>query len=98
MSESSVRNILKLPTLSRAVQPKVARELLLRLLKNIRVGTLTLHDGEEVFALGNDERPEAPHAHVDVHDDRTYWRILTGGTIASGEAYIDGEWSSRRSH
>ena len=95
MSESSVRNIVKLPTLSRAAKPQMARELLLRLFRNIRVGTLTLHDGDEVFALGNDDRPEAPHAHVDVHDNRTYWRILTGGTIASGEAYIDGEWSSR---
>jgi cyclopropane-fatty-acyl-phospholipid synthase len=95
MSESSVRNILKLPTFSRAAQPQIARELLLRLLRNIRVGTLTLHDGDEVFTLGNDDRPGAPHAHVDIHDNRTYWRILTGGTIASGEAYIDGEWSSR---
>ena len=95
MPESSVRNIVKLPTLSRVVQPKMARELLLRLFRNITVGTLTLRDGDEVFTLGNDHRPEAPHADVDVHDDRTYWRILTGGTIASGEAYIAGEWSSR---
>ena len=95
MPESSVRNIVKLPTLSRVVQPKMARELLLRLFRKITVGTLTLRDGDEVFTLGNDHRPEAPHADVDVHDDRTYWRILTGGTIASGEAYIAGEWSSR---
>ena len=54
MPESSVRNIVKLPTLSRAVQPKMARELLLRLFRNIRVGTLTLRDGDEVFTLGDD--------------------------------------------
>jgi len=95
MSESSVRNIPKLPSLRRVTKPQVARELILRLFRNIRVGTLTIHDGEDVFALGNDTRPEAPHAHITVHDSRAYWRVLTGGSIASGEAYIDGDWSSR---
>ncbi|MGB0764129.1 MAG: class I SAM-dependent methyltransferase [Luminiphilus sp.] len=95
MSQSSVRNIPKLPTLNRVAKPQVARELILRLFRNIRVGTLTLRDGDETFTLGNDQRPEAPHAHITVHNPRAYWRVLTGGSIASGEAYIDGDWSSR---
>lgn len=95
MSESSVRNIPKLPSLKRMAKPQVTRDLILRLFRNIRVGTLTIHDGDDVFALGNDTRPEAPHAHITVHDPRAYWRVLTGGSIASGEAYIDGDWSSR---
>jgi cyclopropane-fatty-acyl-phospholipid synthase len=60
MSESSVRNILKLPTFSRAAQPQIARELLLRLLRNIRVGTLTLHDGDEVLPWAMMTAPEHP--------------------------------------
>ena len=95
MSQSSVRNIPKLPALNRVAKPQVARELILRLFRNIRVGTLTLRDGDETFTLGNDQRPEAPHAHITVHNPRAYWRVLTGGSIASGEAYIDGDWSSR---
>ena len=95
MSQSSVRNIPKLPTLNRVAKPQVARELILRLFRNIRVGTLTLRDGDETFTLGNDQRPEAPHAQITVHNPRAYWRVLTGGSIASGEAYIDGDWSSR---
>jgi len=95
MSQSSVRNIPKLPTLNRVAKPQVARELILRLFRNIRVGTLTLRDGDETFTLGTDQRPEAPHAQITVHNPRAYWRVLTGGSIASGEAYIDGDWSSR---
>lgn len=95
MSNTSVRDIARLPLINKIQHPHVARDLLLRVLRNLQVGTLTIHDGEEVFRLGNDERPEAPHADVTVHNERTYWRVLTGGTIASGEAYIDGDWSSR---
>ena len=95
MSQSSVRNIPKLPTLNRVAKPQVARELILRLFRNIRVGTLTLRDGDETFTLGTDQRPEEPHAQITVHNPRAYWRVLTGGSIASGEAYIDGDWSSR---
>ncbi len=95
MNNSSVRDIARLPLVSRIKQPHVARDLLFRILRNIKVGTLTIHDGEEVFRIGDDKRPEAPHADVTIHNHRTYWRVLSGGTIASGEAYIDGDWSSR---
>lgn len=95
MSNASVRDITRLPLINRFRQHHVARDLLLRLLQRIEVGTLTIHDGDEVLRLGEDTRPEAPHADITIHNPRTYWRVLTGGTIASGEAYIDGDWSSR---
>jgi cyclopropane-fatty-acyl-phospholipid synthase len=95
MSNASVRNISRLPLIKKIKHPHVARDLLLKLLQRIEVGTLTLHDGDDVFRVGTDERPEAPHADVTIHNPRTYWRVLTGGTIGSGEAYIDGDWTSR---
>ena len=94
MPENSVRDIAKLPGISKFKRPEVARELFLRLLRKIKVGTLTVHDGDQVFQFGNDTRPESPHADVTIHHHRTYRRVLTGGTIASGEAFIDGDWSS----
>tara|TARA_B110000503_G_scaffold74313_1_gene114756 strand:+ start:110 stop:1366 length:1257 start_codon:yes stop_codon:yes gene_type:complete len=94
MPENSVRDIAKLPGISKFKRPEVARELFLRLLRKIKVGTLTVHDGDQVFQIGNDTRPESPHADVTIHHHRTYRRVLTGGTIASGEAFIDGDWSS----
>lgn len=95
MSNTSVREISRLPMIERIKHPHVARDLLFRVIGNIQVGTLTIHDGEEVFRFGDDNRPEAPHADIIVHDPRAYRRVLTGGTIASGESYLDGDWSSR---
>ncbi len=95
MSENSVREIAKLPFISKFKRPEVARELFLRLLRNIKIGTLTIYDGDQVLHFGDDSRPESPHADVTIHNHRTYRRVLTGGTIASGEAFIDGDWSSQ---
>lgn len=95
MDNTSVREIPRLPLFGRITHPNVARDLLLRILRNIKVGTLTIHDNGAVIKLGQDTDPSAPHAEVTVHNSRLYWRVLTGGTIGSGEAYIDGDWSSR---
>ena len=48
---------------------------------------------EDVFAsadirLGGGERPWD----IRVHDERFFRRILTGGTLAFGESYMDGWW------
>ncbi len=72
----------------------LARRLLLRVLQGIKVGSLTIRDGDEVITLGSSDRPGEPRAEVEVHDQRVWSRVLTGGTIASGESYIRGEWSS----
>ena len=34
------------------------------------------------------------NAEVIIHDRSVYGNILSGGVLASGEAYIDGSWSS----
>ncbi|EED36727.1 cyclopropane-fatty-acyl-phospholipid synthase [Luminiphilus syltensis NOR5-1B] len=94
MSDASVRNIARLPAVSRIKRPEVARSILLKVLRGIRVGSLTIHDGDDVFYFGSDEQPDEPHAEVVVHNHRVYRRVLTGGTVASGEAFIDGDWSS----
>lgn len=95
MSDTSVRDIARLPKVGKLKRPDVAKEILLKVLGNIQTGTLTIHDGDDVYRLGKDTRPEAPHADVTIHNPRVYRRVLTGSTIASGEAFIDGDWSSR---
>ena len=95
MSNMSVSRVRVLPQATRLwTGDNLSRKLLLRVLSNIRVGSFTIRDGGEVFRLGNAGVPGEPQAEVTVHDRRVYRKILTGGTIASGEAYIEGDWST----
>ncbi|GAB3319695.1 class I SAM-dependent methyltransferase [Haliea atlantica] len=72
----------------------LARRLLLGVLDNFSVGSLTIHDGDQVFHVGHTDCPSGLHAEVRVHNPAVYARVLTHGTVGSGEAYIEGEWSS----
>jgi len=71
-----------------------ARDLCLRVLANIKTGSLTLHDGSETFRFGSTEDADQPHAEVHVHDRALYRQMLSGGSIATGEAYMQGTWTS----
>ena len=72
----------------------LARRVCLRLLANIQFGSLVLHDGGEAFNFGTTGDPAQPHAEVHVHDRGLYRMMLSGGSIASGEAYMQGMWTS----
>ena len=94
MSNTSVSQ-LRLPQTSRSSwQKDVARKLLLKVLAKLQTGSLTLYDGMESYHFGNVDSPGEPHAEVHIHDAGVYRQILTGGTIAAGEAYILGAWTS----
>jgi cyclopropane-fatty-acyl-phospholipid synthase len=95
MTDASVKHISRLPALKAIKRHELARELLFKLLQGAAVGTFTVHEGDQTFVIGTDKRPESPQAEVTIHNTRVYGRVLSGGTIASGEAYIDGDWSSR---
>jgi cyclopropane-fatty-acyl-phospholipid synthase len=95
MSNMSVSRVRVLPQATRLwTQDNLARKLLLRVLSNIRIGSFTIRDGSDVYRLGRSGVPGEPQAEVTVHNRRVYRKILTGGTIASGEAYIEGDWST----
>ncbi|TQI79660.1 cyclopropane-fatty-acyl-phospholipid synthase [Serratia fonticola] len=72
---------------------KGARHIIFTLLQQLQGGGLLLREpgfGETRFGDVN-----APlQAEVDVCDLRAYRRVLLGGSIAAGESYIDGDWSS----
>ena len=94
MSNTSVSQI-RIPALDGlGFRRGIAKQLLLRVLAKLETGSLTLHDGLESYSFGNHDDPEQPHAEVHVHDAAVYRQILTGGTIAAGETYIQGAWTS----
>jgi cyclopropane-fatty-acyl-phospholipid synthase len=66
----------------------------LAVFRRIRVGSLTIHEGDTTLHFGDEAAPGEPHAVINVHDPAVYQRVLTGGSVGSGEAYMLGHWSS----
>ena len=94
MSNTSISRISLPQVRSFRLNGEFSRRVLLRVLANMEVGSLTIHEGGKVIRLGETGNPDAPHAEVHVHDPLAYRRILTGGSIAAGESYMLGDWST----
>ena len=94
MSNTSISRISLPQVRSFRLNGEFSRKVLLRVMANMEVGSLTIHEGGEVIRLGETGNPEEPHAEVHVHDPLAYRRILTGGSIAAGESYMLGDWST----
>ena len=94
MSEYSVKNIAKLPLLLPEKNGGLARAFMWKVLEKLQVGSLTLKEGSETKVFGSSTDMAGPHGEVHVHDADLYRRILTGGSIAAGETFIEGLWSS----
>lgn len=95
MSDFGVSRIPLLPLARSLRRPAdLARHFLLRVLSRISVGSLTIDDGDDTHHFGRGGVPGEPQAEIVVHNRSAYGKVLRGGTIASGEAYIDGDWSS----
>ena len=94
MNEVSIGS-LRLPRARSArMGEKIAREAVFRILGKLQIGSLTLHEGRQSHHFGSLDNPQEPHAEVHIHDPAVYGQMLTGGSIGSGEAYIQGHWSS----
>ncbi|MBE5201983.1 class I SAM-dependent methyltransferase [Pectobacterium sp. FL60-S17] len=70
-----------------------ARKVVFLLLSRIEGGGLRLRDPEGNETLFGD-RHAALQGDITIHHHRVYRRVLLGGSIAAGESYIDGDWSS----
>lgn len=62
--------------------------LLKRALSGIQHGCLVLEEGGAVLRFGSGE----PAVTVRVHRPHFYRRVVLGGTVGAGEAYMDGDW------
>lgn len=71
-----------------------SRALLLKLLGGLQVGTLILIEDGEEFHFRGGEAPEAFRATVRVHDPRFHAKVVFGGTVGAGEAFMEGWWDS----
>ncbi len=91
-----VKKIARLPTVNAYRSATLSKRLVFRLFQGLRHGELIIHDGDEVHHFGSGDLTIAPSATVVIHNPRAYGRILTGGTVGAGEAYIEGDWSTEQ--
>jgi cyclopropane-fatty-acyl-phospholipid synthase len=72
---------------------KICRPLLFSRLRKIEFGQVKIidHCGEQLF--GNTEESSELTVDISVKDQRFYSDIALGGTVAAGEAYMQGYWS-----
>ena len=73
---------------------RIARWLLFRILSNLRQGAITVREGAQTFHFG-DALAEL-RADVDILSPGVYWRLLTGGSLAAAESWMDGEWETQQ--
>lgn len=80
-----------LPLTVKASSPleKIAKRLVVQLLRRLRHGRLIIRDGKHTMSFGGDS---GPSAQITVRDPAFYRRLLLGGSIGAGEAYIDHLW------
>lgn len=79
-------------TKSSSCADKFAKKMLLTVLAKMQHTCLILIEDEQRIVLGDPQA--ALQATVFIDHPRTYRDILLGGSIAAGEAYIQGWWSS----
>ncbi|MCG9596825.1 cyclopropane-fatty-acyl-phospholipid synthase family protein [Vibrio sp. Isolate25] len=76
---------------------KTARSLAMSFLKKITSGSLTVIESfsqSEVRATFGAAQTSRLHAVIEIKHPSFYARLLKGGSIAAGEAYMDGWWDS----
>ncbi len=68
-----------------------AKTQILNRLKQLKIGNLTMIDGQEQHIFGDCDSIKAT---IHVHDARFYGEIAFGGSIGAGEAYMLGYWTA----
>ncbi|BBM03056.1 cyclopropane-fatty-acyl-phospholipid synthase family protein [Microbulbifer sp. GL-2] len=73
---------------------RLARKLVLSKMRVIAIGHLVIEDEAESFQFGQPPEQAKVCAHIKVLDGSAYVQVLLNGTIGSGEAYMQGSWTS----
>ena len=78
--------------IERMGKSSLSKKVVFSLLKKLTDGHIRLIENGQEISFGNSDANIK--ATVTVHDQKAYSRILWGGSIGAGEAYVEGMWSS----
>lgn len=71
-----------------------AKRVVVRLLKQIQIGHLTLEEGGETSSFGQPQYTAQHVAHINIKSPCFYRKVMLAGTIGAGESFMDGDWTS----
>ncbi|MDX1451354.1 MAG: cyclopropane-fatty-acyl-phospholipid synthase family protein [Oleiphilaceae bacterium] len=72
----------------------LARTLVLKQLRQLRTGSLTLVEGAQRWHFGEPQSAAALTGELHIRDPHAYVDILSGGSIGAAEAYMTGDWTT----
>jgi len=73
---------------------RLSRRLFFALMKDVKIGKLTLIEKNQSYQIGQSSKGVFLHATIYVHHPRFYTSTVFGGSIGSAEAYMAGLWST----
>lgn len=71
---------------------RIARRIVFTSLSSLEEGHIVIAEGGAQYAFGNAGTAQSLSVHITVLSPRFYAEVAFGGTIGSGEAYIQGYW------
>ena len=77
-----------------ALLQQAARKAVFSLLEQIERGSVILRENGKTLTFGKNTDDHALTASILVHDPRFYTKVLLGGSVGAGEAYMAGFWST----
>jgi cyclopropane-fatty-acyl-phospholipid synthase len=79
--------------LSDSLLDGLAKKLLFSKLTELKKGWIQITDPSgEVRGFGDSHAPVSARVEITIHRARAYSRIAFGGSIGTGESYVDGDW------
>jgi cyclopropane-fatty-acyl-phospholipid synthase len=73
---------------------RLSRRLFFALMKDFKIGKLTLIEKNQSYQIGQSSKGVSLQATIYVHHPRFYTSTVFGGSIGSAEAYMAGLWST----
>lgn len=74
-----------------SLSSRLAKNIFVKFLERIEQGRLIVHDGRKVMTFGS---KGGLSARITVLDQRFYAKVVLGGSVGAGEAYIDRYWDT----
>ena len=72
----------------------IAQKILFRRLSKLKIGLLTIQDGQESWVFGDQRAPSELSSVIRVTSPNFYWGSIIGGSIGAADAFIQKGWET----